>query len=200
MGLVTGAFIGGIVKTIGAVASAVTSEPVVSAIKYTAKAATPLILKSISDSCHSDNKFNYDIARDIETKEQVALMNKFMGNEICVVPYDILNAVNAISNAINKLLYDLGEDNAYVDEILITYFIQQFKVPQKYADVVFRILEDNYALENQCIRDGVKIINNTAKKKNLETIGAKELIKQKKQGLIDDEYLNRACQEVLMIE
>ena len=129
---------------------------------------------------------------------QVGVMNRVMGEDIDLVSYEIMNCVNSISNAINELIEELGENNVFIDELLIGYFIQKFNVPAKYVDKVYRILENSYAIENKCLRDGIKLNGTKIKKKDMETDGGKEILKHRKHGDIDNIMIDKALAELIM--
>ena len=178
--------IGGLCSTlltaIGGVTSAVASEGVVNAVKFAAKAATPIILSTVANEYNTKMKYTTDLNELLETKRQVAAINTSLDEYVDVVSFEIMNCVNNISYAINDLLNQLGEENVYVDKMLLMYFIDKFNVPTKYANKVLSILENNYMNENKSIRDGIKIVNGVNKKKELETTGGQLLYKQLKKG------------------
>jgi hypothetical protein len=182
----------------GVIDTVSSSEPLIGALKFTAKAVAPILLSNINDTYKSDIKYRTNISETIENKRQVGVMNGVMGENIDLVSYEILNCVNSISNAINELIEELGENNVYIDELLISYFIQKFNVPQKYVDKVYRILENSYAIENKCLRDGIKLNNFKVKKKEMETDGGKEILKQRKHGDIDNIMIDKALANLIM--
>lgn len=178
--------LGGLCSTlltaIGGVTSAVASEGVVNAVKFAAKAATPIILSTVANEYNTKMKYTTDLNELLETKRQVAAINTSLDQYVDIVSFEIMNCVNNISYAINDLLNQLGEENVYVDKMLLMYFIDKFNVPTKYANKVLSILENNYMNENKTIRDGIKIVNGVNKKKELETTGGQLLYKQLKKG------------------
>lgn len=180
------------------VVDAVTSEPLLNALKFTAKAVTPIILSSVNDTYNSNVSYKTNINESMNNKRQVGVMNGVMGEDIDLVSYEILNCVNSISVAINELVEELGESNVYIDELLIGYFIQKFNVPTKYVDKVYRILETSYAIENKCLRDGLKLNNTKIKKKEMETDGGKEILKQRKHGDIDNIIVDKAFNQLIL--
>lgn len=182
----------------GVIDNVASSEPLISALKFTAKAVTPIILSNINDTYNSNIKYRTNISETMDNKRQVGVMNGVMGENIDLVSYEILNCVNSISNAINELVEELGENNVYIDELLISYFIQKFNVPQKYVDKVYRILENSYAIENKCLRDGIKLNNFKVKKKEMETDGGKEILKQRKHGDINNIMIDKALANLIM--
>lgn len=180
------------------VVDAVTSEPLLNALKFTAKAVTPIILSNVNDTYNSNVSYKTNINESMNNKRQVGVMNGVMGEDIDLVSYEILNCVNSISVAINELVEELGESNVYIDELLIGYFIQKFNVPTKYVDKVYRILETSYAIENKCLRDGLKLNNTKIKKKEMETDGGKEILKQRKHGDIDNIIVDKAFNQLIL--
>ena len=184
---------------IGNIIDNVSSEPLMSAIKYTVKAATPIIIKTVRDLYSSDDSsYCTNITENMNTKRQVAVMNNMMGDNVELIPFEILNCVNSITTAINELIDELGEENVFIDELLIGYFIQKFNIPAKYVDKVYRILENNYAIENKCIRDGLKINKFNVKKKELETDGGKKILTAyKKDGGVDNNNFMEAFNECI---
>jgi len=186
------------IGVLSGVVDTVTSEPLMSAIKFTAKAVAPIILSTVNETYNSDIRYRTNISENMENKRQVGVMNGVMGEDIDLVSYEILNCVSSISNAINELIDELGENNVFIDELLIGYFIQKFNVPAKYVDKVYRILENSYAIENKCLRDGVKLNNGKIKKKELETEGGKVILSQRKKGDIDEGVIDKAFNQLIL--
>jgi hypothetical protein len=193
--------IGGLCSTlltaIGGVTSAVASEGVVTAVKFAAKAAAPIILSTVANEYNTKMNYTTDLNELLETKRQVAAINTSLDQYVDVVSFEIMNCVNNISYAINDLLNQLGEENVYVDKMLLMYFIDKFNVPTKYANKVLTILENNYMNENKSIRDGIKIVNGVNKKKELETTGGQLLYKQLKKGNNDPTIISDAYEQLL---
>ena len=185
-------------NVVSGVVETVTSEPIVGALKFTAKAVTPLLMSTINDTYKSNVTYKTNISEAMDNKRQVGVMNRVMGEDIDLVSYEIMNCVNSISNAINELIEELGENNVFIDELLIGYFIQKFNVPAKYVDKVYRILENSYAIENKCLRDGIKLNGTKIKKKDMETDGGKEILKHRKHGDIDNIMIDKALAELIM--
>ncbi len=185
-------------NVVSGVVETVTSEPIVGALKFTAKAVTPLLMSTINDTYKSNVTYKTNISEAMDNKRQVGVMNRVMGEDIDLVSYEILSCVNSISNAINELIEELGENNVFIDELLIGYFIQKFNVPAKYVDKVYRILENSYAIENKCLRDGIKLNGTKIKKKDMETDGGKEILKHRKHGDIDNVMIDKALAELIM--
>ena len=182
--------INGLCNIIGDVVSTVAGSPLIPALKYTAKAAVPILLNNLNNTYNSSANYQNNISSCLDVNRQVAVANNVMGEDIDLVSFEIMSCVNTISQAINEMISELGEENVFIDEILIGYFIQKFKVPARYADRVYRILENNYMIENKCLRDGIRLNNGNVKKKELETGGGKQILKQRKNGEIDSSIIN----------
>lgn len=139
------------------------------------KSATPVILDGVvKDVIHaSSTKIDTEAINDlIRVKRAIAVFNDLDKREphVNLVPFEIISLVNSITNEINKLLNEFGEDKICVDEFLITYFIRKFEVPKQYSRKVFEILTDNFAIENKTIRDAYNLYNDVF---DFETFGAK---------------------------
>lgn len=186
------------ISVLGGIINTLTSDTVLEALKCTAKLATPLIIKGVRDIFNTNIPLDKNFTDGLQTKRQVAVVNSVMGEPVDLIPFEILNSVNTITTAINELINEVGEENVFIDELLIAYFIQKFDVPAKYVDKVYRILENNYAIENKCIRDGVKINKFKVKKKDLETIGGKEVLKQKKEEDVDSRIIDKIFDKLVM--
>lgn len=186
----------GMMKRIGEISLKVISsvmglinEPGIKAIEKTVIAAAPIIIKGVKDIFNTDVKVNDNIKEMIETKRSVGMLNDTLGYETDVIPFEILNYVNTICNSINALLDELGEENVFIDELLIGYFIQKFNVPPKIVDKVERIIQDKYAIENLSIRDGnIIIASKNPKKKDMKTPGG--IMKVDKKSDIDNMVTN----------
>lgn len=133
----------------------------ISGINTIVKSATPVILEGIvKDVIHSTKNIDMTSVDDlIRAKRTIAVLNELDCREpqVNLVPFEIISLVNSITNEINKLLNEFGEDKVYVDEFLITYFINTFNVPKQYAKKVFQILSNNFCIENKSIRDAYHI-------------------------------------------
>lgn len=186
------------ISVLGGIINTLTSDTVLEALKCTAKLATPLIIKGVRDIFNTNIPLDKNFTDGLQTKRQVAVVNSVMGEPVDLIPFEILNSVNTITTAINELINEVGEENVFIDELLIAYFIQKFDVPAKYVDKVYRILENNYAIENKCIRDGVKINKFKVKKKDLETVGGKEVLKQKKEEDVDSRIIDKIFDKLVM--
>lgn len=183
------------IKCLNDVVGALTNDNTLKAIQYTAKAAAPLIVKGVRDILKTDYIPENDYISELSFKKQVALINDIDGAQVDLAPFEILNTVNTITKAINDLMDEVGEENVFIDELLIVYLINRFNVPPKYVDKVYRILKDNYAIENKCIRDGLKISKKGFKLKEneLETEGGKKIIESKKE--VDPNVINTIFDE-----
>ena len=102
------------------------NEPGIKAIEKTVITAAPIIIKGVKDLFNTDMKINNDVKNIIETKRSVGMLNDTLGYETDVISYEILNYVNSICNAINKIMDELGEENVFIDELLIGYFILNY--------------------------------------------------------------------------
>lgn len=186
----------GMIKKIGEISLNVLSsvisminEPGIKAIEKTVITAAPIIIKGVKDLFNTDMKINNDVKNIIETKRSVGMLNDTLGYETDVISYEILNYVNSICNAINKIMDELGEENVFIDELLIGYFIQKFNVPTKIVDKVERILQDKYAIENLSLRDGnVILTSKNPKKKDMKTPGG--VMKIDKNSKLDNKVTN----------
>ena len=104
-----------------------TKEPGMKAIEKTVTIAAPLIIKTIKNMMNDDTPMtDINIKNDIYTKRSIGVLNDTLGYETDTLSYEIINYVNSISNSINKLLDELGEENVFIDELLLGYFIQKF--------------------------------------------------------------------------
>ena len=125
------------------------------------KSATPVILEGIvKDVIHTTKDIDMTSIDDlIRAKRTIAVLNEldYREPQVNLVPFEIISLVNSMTNEINKLLNEFGEDKICVDEMLITYFINKFNVPKQYAKKVFQILSDNFCVENRSIRDAYNI-------------------------------------------
>ena len=193
----------GMMKKIGEISLNVLSsvisminEPGIKAIEKTVITAAPIIIKGVKDLFNTDMKINNDVKNIIETKRSVGMLNDTLGYETDVISYEILNYVNSICNAINKIMDELGEENVFIDELLIGYFIQKFNVPTKIVDKVERILQDKYAIENLSLRDGnVILTSKNPKKKDMKTPGG--VMKIDKNSKLDNKVTNELCKKKL---
>lgn len=132
------------------------------------KSATPVILEGVvKDVIHAAAKDIDMTGVDelIRVKRTIAVLNELDHREpqVNLVPFEIISLVNSISNEINKLLNEFGEDKVYVDELLLTYFINKFNVPKPYAKKVFEILSDNFCVENRSMRDAYNLFDTVGK-------------------------------------
>lgn len=132
------------------------------------KSATPVILEGVvRDVIHTAAKDIDMTGVDelIRVKRTIAVLNELDHREpqVNLVPFEIISLVNSISNEINKLLNEFGEDKVYVDELLLTYFINKFNVPKPYAKKVFEILSDNFCVENRSMRDAYNLFDTVCK-------------------------------------
>lgn len=186
------------IKCLNGVVGALTNENTLKAIEYTTKAAAPLIVKGVKDILKTEYTPENDYISELSLKKQVALINDIDGAQVDLVPFEILNMVNTITKAINDLMDEVGEENVFIDELLIVYLINRFNVPPKYVDKVYRIIKDNYAIENKCIRDGLKISKKgfKTKEKDLETEGGKKIVESKKE--FDPNTINTIFDERVM--
>ena len=172
------------------------NEPGIKAIEKTVITAAPIIIKGVKDLFNTDMKINNDVKNIIETKRSVGMLNDTLGYETDVISYEILNYVNSICNAINKIMDELGEENVFIDELLIGYFIQKFNVPTKIVDKVERILQDKYAIENLSLRDGnVILTSKNPKKKDMKTPGG--VMKIDKNSKLDNKVTNELYKKKL---
>lgn len=193
----------GMMKKIGEISLNVLSsvisminEPGIKAIEKTVITAAPIIIKGVKDLFNTDMKINNDVKNIIETKRSVGMLNDTLGYETDVISYEILNYVNSICNAINKIMDELGEENVFIDELLIGYFIQKFNVPTKIVDKVERILQDKYAIENLSLRDGnVILTSKNPKKKDMKTPGG--VMKIDKNSKLDNKVTNELYKKKL---
>lgn len=193
----------GMMKKIGEISLNVLSsvisminEPGIKAIEKTVITAAPIIIKGVKDLFNTDMKINNDMKNIIETKRSVGMLNDTLGYETDVISYEILNYVNSICNAINKIMDELGEENVFIDELLIGYFIQKFNVPTKIVDKVERILQDKYAIENLSLRDGnVILTSKNPKKKDMKTPGG--VMKIDKNSKLDNKVTNELYKKKL---
>lgn len=193
----------GMMKKIGEISLNVLSsvisminEPGIKAIEKTVITAAPIIIKGVKDLFNTDMKINNDVKNIIETKRSVGMLNDTLGYETDVISYEILNYVNSICNAINKIMDELGEENVFIDELLIAYFIQKFNVPTKIVDKVERILQDKYAIENLSLRDGnVILTSKNPKKKDMKTPGG--VMKIDKNSKLDNKVTNELYKKKL---
>ena len=193
----------GMMKKIGEISLNVLSsvisminEPGIKAIEKTVITAAPIIIKGVKDLFNTDMKINNDVKNIIETKRSVGMLNDTLGYETDVISYEILNYVNRICNAINKIMDELGEENVFIDELLIGYFIQKFNVPTKIVDKVERILQDKYAIENLSLRDGnVILTSKNPKKKDMKTPGG--VMKIDKNSKLDNKVTNELYKKKL---
>lgn len=141
------------------------------------KSATPIILEGVvKDVIHSAAK-DIDVTgvdELLRVKRTIAVLNELDQREpqVNLVPFELISLVNSISNEINKLLNEFGEDKVYVDELLLTYFINKFNVPKPYAKKVFEILSDNFCVENRSMRDAYNLFDTVCK---FETYGGEIL-------------------------
>ena len=132
------------------------------------KSATPIILEGVvKDVIHNAAK-DIDVTGADEllrVKRTIAVLNELDQREpqVNLVPFELISLVNSISNEINKLLNEFGEDKVYVDELLLTYFINKFNVPKAYAKKVFEILSDNFCVENRSMRDAYNLFDTVCK-------------------------------------
>lgn len=132
------------------------------------KSATPIILKGVvKDVIHNAAK-DIDVSgvdELLRVKRTIAVLNELDQREpqVNLVPFELISLVNSISNEINKLLNEFGEDKVYVDELLLTYFINKFNVPKQYAKKVFEILSDNFCVENRSMRDAYNLFDTVCK-------------------------------------
>lgn len=186
----------GMMKKIGEISLDVISKVINSlnednlkAIEKTAIIAAPLIIKTINDVFNTDIKVNDNTKKTIETKRSVSILNDTLGYESDMISFEILNYVTSISNSINKIMNELGEENVFIDELLISYFIKKFNVPVEIVDKVNRILKDRYAIENLSLRDGTVITSfKHPKKKDMKTPGG--IMKIDRNSDIDNEITN----------
>ena len=193
----------GMMKKIGEISLNVLSsvisminEPGIKAIEKTVITAAPIIIKGVKDLFNTDMKINNDVKNIIETKRSVGMLNDTLGYETDVISYEILNYVNSICNTINKIMDELGEENVFIDELLIGYFIQKFNVPTKIVDKVERILQDKYAIENLSLRDGnVILTSKNPKKKDMKTPGG--VMKIDKNSKLDNKVTNELYKKKL---
>lgn len=193
----------GMMKKIGEISLNVLSsvisminEPGIKAIEKTVITAAPIIIKGVKDLFNTDMKISNDVKNIIETKRSVGMLNDTLGYETDVISYEILNYVNSICNAINKIMDELGEENVFIDELLIGYFIQKFNVPTKIVDKVERILQDKYAIENLSLRDGnVILTSKNPKKKDMKTPGG--VMKIDKNSKLDNKVTNELYKKKL---
>lgn len=132
------------------------------------KSATPIILEGVvKDVIHNATK-DIDVTgvdELLRVKRTIAVLNELDQREpqVNLVPFELISLVNSISNEINKLLNEFGEDKVYVDELLLTYFINKFNVPKQYAKKVFEILSDNFCVENRSMRDAYNLFDTVCK-------------------------------------
>ena len=132
------------------------------------KSATPVILEGVvRDVIHTAAK-DIDMSgidELIRAKRTIAILNELDHREpqVNLVPFEIISLVNSITNEINKLLNEFGEDKVYVDELLLSYFINKFNVPKQYAKKVFEILSDNFCVENRSMRDAYNLFDTVCK-------------------------------------
>lgn len=162
------------IGVLNGVFSKLTCKNTVQGINTLVKCATPLILDGvIKDVIHTTASIDTtDIDDLIKVKRAIATINDLDRREpnVNLVPFEIISLVNSITNEINKLLNEFGEDAIYVDELLITYFIRKFDVPKQYSRKVFEILSDNFTIENKTIRDAYNICDENY---NFETYGGR---------------------------
>lgn len=140
----------------------------INGINNIVKSATPVILEGVvRDVIHTAAKDIDMTGVDelIRVKRTIAVLNELDHREpqVNLVPFEIISLVNSISNEINKLLNEFGEDKIYVDELLLTYFINKFDVPKPYAKKVFEILSDNFCVENRSMRDAYNLFDSVCK-------------------------------------
>ena len=186
----------GMMKKIGEISLDVISKVINSlnednlkAIEKTVIIAAPLIIKTINDVFNTDIKVNDNTKKTIETKRSVSILNDTLGYESDMISFEILNYVTSISNSINKIMNELGEENVFIDELLISYFIKKFNVPAEIVDKVYRILKDRYAIENLSLRDGTVITSfKHPKKKDMKTPGG--IMKIDRNSDIDNKITN----------
>lgn len=132
------------------------------------KTATPIILEGVvKDVIHNAAK-DIDVTgvdELLRVKRTIAVLNELDQREpqVNLVPFELISLVNSISNEINKLLNEFGEDKVYVDELLLTYFINKFNVPKQYVKKVFEILSDNFCVENRSMRDAYNLFDTVCK-------------------------------------
>ena len=132
------------------------------------KSATPIILEGVvKDVIHNAAK-DIDVSgvdELLRVKRTIAVLNELDQREpqVNLVPFELISLVNSISNEINKLLNEFGEDRVYVDELLLTYFINKFNVPKQYSKKVFEILSDNFCIENRSMRDAYNLFDTVCK-------------------------------------
>ena len=132
------------------------------------KSATPIILEGVvKDVIHNATK-DIDVTgvdELLRVKRTIAVLNELDQREpqVNLVPFELISLVNSISNEINKLHNEFGEDKVYVDELLLTYFINKFNVPKQYAKKVFEILSDNFCVENRSMRDAYNLFDTVCK-------------------------------------
>lgn len=165
------------VNALNAVIGKVPCGNTIHGINTIVKSATPVILEGVvRDVIHTAAKDVDMTGVDelIRVKRTIAVLNELDQREpqVNLVPFEIISLVNSISNEINKLLNEFGEDKVYVDELLLTYFINKFNVPKSYAKKVFEILSDNFCIENRSMRDAYNLFDNVCK---FETHGGKIL-------------------------
>lgn len=173
--------IGGVaVGVLNSVTNKISCKNTISGINSVFKTATPLILNGVvKDVIHAatiDVDMS-DIDELIRIKRTIATLNELDNREpnVAIAPFEIVSLVNSISNEINKLLNEFGEDKVFVDEFLIHYFIRQFNVPKMYVNKIFDILCNNYCIENKSIRDAYNLFYNA---EEFETCGA-QILKEK---------------------
>ena len=167
-----------------------TKEPGMKAIEKTVITAAPLIIKTIKNMMNDDTPMtDVNIKNDIDTKRSIGILNDTLGYETDTISYEIINYVNSISNSINKLLDELGEENVFIDELLLGYFIQKFNVPPSIVKKVERIIKNKYAIENLSLQDGNKILTSKKpKKKDMKTPGG--VMKVDKNSKTDNDITN----------
>lgn len=151
----------------------------ISGINKIFKVATPLILNNVVENAlHSSTEdINFsDIEKLMMVKRNIGILNDIDRSEptVDLVSFELISLVNSITNEINKLLSKFGEENVYIDELLIYYFINKFKVPKIYANKVFDILCNEYAIENKSIRDAYSLFEGSDEN-SFETNGGRIL-------------------------